>query len=116
MAKMGIVSENYKADNRIVEKTRMATYKAAVNITVADDKLIVVASEDFARKTSTSKPSYPVEGKETDCVPVANVTPIVVPLYISPSLSVLHDTKRVAVATNMPIIYLFTFIIYLLTD
>ena len=80
------------------------------------DKLIVVASEDFARKTSTSKPSYPVEGKETDCVPVANVTPIVVPLYISPSLSVLHDTKRVAVATNMPIIYLFTFIIYLLTD
>ena len=80
------------------------------------DQLIVVASEDFARKTSTSKPSFPVEGKETDYIPVANVTPIVVLLYISPSLSVLHDTKKVAVATNMPIIYLFTFIIYLLTD
>lgn len=55
MAKMGIVSENYKADNRIVEKTRMATYKAAVNITVADDKLIVVALDNSGTEPEIKK-------------------------------------------------------------
>ena len=46
MPKMGITAENYNADNRIVDKTRMGTYKAAANITVADDKLIIVALDN----------------------------------------------------------------------
>lgn len=79
------------------------------------DKLIVVASEDFARKTSTSNPHI-LWKERKPIVCLWRMSPHCCAIvYISFIVGVARY-KKVAVATNMPIIYLFTFIIYLLTD
>ena len=46
MPKMGIVEEKYKADNRVIGITRMATYTAIEDIPVPEDKLVIVAIDN----------------------------------------------------------------------
>ncbi len=43
MGKMGIESVEKKPDYRVIEITRTGTYEAVSNITVAEDKLVIVA-------------------------------------------------------------------------